>query len=241
MNDELQFDINYELANLIDEHSLTDGDILPISKKFTKSFRRYYYEELLAESPQRQYGLADFTYDNWSFNGLEAHAFVSGEKGEFIDFFHFKGYKVSIYKKDSVFENAKTIEYILVFNESKAKNIFGFVRIIPQIINNETHFFTRGIWNSQTWATGLIFAFFTKWLLPKFKLIISDNITTKLGENFWWKVIEYGLANNKECGIFADPSVINDKTKCFRRFYKKEDFEKAWEYPARLQRIYIKE
>lgn len=241
MDDVLKIDINSELALLIDESSLSDGELLPISKKITKSFRRFYLESLLCESPSRHPSLYTVPFDNWTFNQEEAAAYIRGEKGKFIDYFNFKSYKLSIYKKIEVSDNNKIEEYIIIFNEKECKNIFAFLRLKHITINNVKYFFTNGIWNNKTYATGLIFEFFTKWLLPKYKLIISDNLTSKLGENFWFKIIEYALTNNKNCGIYTEYDITSNNKSNFKQLFKKENFLKAWKKHASKQRIYISE
>ena len=246
MDDILEFDIEYELKNLVDEASLVDEDELPISKKMTKSFRRFYLETVLfdsltVESPQRRTFPDEVSLETSAYNISETRAYINGEKGEFVEYFSFNGYNVSIYKKESNEKNLKITEYPLIFNEKECKITFGFVRIIQQDINGQTYFFTRGIWNSRTDAIGLIFSFFTKWLLPKYKMIISDNLTTTLGEGFWLKIAKYGLANSKECGIYIDPKILKSNNPSFKSLIKIEDFSKAWEKPATMQRIYIKE
>lgn len=115
MDDILEFDIPYELANLVDEESLVDGDELPISKKITKSFRRFYletvlFDTLMSQSPQHRTFPDEVSLENPTYNVPETRAYINGEKGEFVEYFSFNGYKVSIYKKPSNEKNLKITE-----------------------------------------------------------------------------------------------------------------------------------
>ena len=77
--------------------------------------------------------------------------------------------------------------------------------------------------------------------MPKYKTIISDNLTTKLGKGFWLKVIEYGLSNNKECGIFTESKSLKNFKSIFVKLNIKKDFEDAWKNDGGAKRLYIKE
>ena len=94
----------------------------------------------------------------------------------------------------------------------------------------------------KTFNGSLIFDFFTKWILPKYKLILSDDSTSKLGEDFWWKIIDYALANNKECGIYSTKIAMEFfNVKQFEQILKRKDFLNAWKLLGNQKRIYIKE
>jgi hypothetical protein len=240
MNERLKINIKRELKNLIDEESLVNEAFLPISKKMTKSFRRYYYESLLVEAPWLQLTEPEVMFDNWAINGPETMDYINEKKGKFIGYFKFRSKNVSIYVDEYSERNRKIYEYALIFNEKKAKCTVGFVRIIRRNIEGQEYVFTKGLWNNKTYASGLIFAFLIESLLPKYGTIISDNLTTKLGKDFWLKIVAHCLANNKECGIFTEPKTLKDFRPIFTKLSNEKDFQDAWKNNGGTKRLYIK-
>jgi hypothetical protein len=251
MNDILEFDPKYELSILIDEKSLVDGEQLPISKKHTKSFRRFYLETILAESifaetlvnesPSRAGGFFKTHLNEWIYNTAEAKDYIEGRKGKFVENFYYRG-DIAIYRNDFIDPKDKSniTEYALIVKSQEI--IIGHMRLInTKNVAGKDIVLTNGLWNDMTSGSGVIFAFMTKWLLPKYKLIISDNYTGKLGENFWWKIIEYGLTNNKNCGIYILADPLSGRSEYVKRLYKKLHFEDAWNKSGGSKRIYISE
>lgn len=245
MNDILEFSPTYELKILIDEKSLVDEQILPISKKPTKSFRRFcletaLYESLITESPLRAEGIFITNLSEWVYNLAEAKDYIEGRKGKFIENFYHRG-EISIYRNDYIDQKyGSTTDYALIVKTLPM--IVCHIRLLnSKNIANHDIVLTKGIWNDMTSGVGVAFAFFTKWLLPNYKMIISDNTTGKLGENFWWKMIEYCLTNNKECGIYIlDNKSIKQKEEVIPLLNKKA-FNDAWDKLGSIKRIYIKE
>jgi len=240
MNDVLKFNPKQELDIMIEDNSLTEKQLLPISKKMTKSFKRYYLEHLILESPIDHDALYPTRLGEWEYNAAEALAFAEGRKGKLIGDFYYKG-KILIYQINSTDSDTheKTIEYTLLAENKTI--VLGTVNLICGKIDNNLQIFTKGLWNHKSEGQGVVYNFFVNWLLPKYKIIISDNIAAKLGKNFWIKIIEYGLANNKDCGKYIDPkSEIEDITG-FIQLSKMKDFLDTWKYNMREKRIYIKE
>jgi len=155
---------------------------------------------------------------------MESKNFIQGKKGQLVDTINYKSFDYLVYKH----QQSNYIEYFLLFKSKP--NIMGYVKLI-----NDRYIFTNGLWNTKLFETsnGLIRYFFLNWLLPKYRLIISDSITTNPGELFWKKIIDYGLSNNKEVGIYYE------ETNKFEPLNKIEDFEQAWN-KGLFKRIYIK-
>ena len=243
MNDILKFNPEVELNRLIDEESLVDEQVLPISKKLTKSFRRLYLEAtivetLVNESPMRAQGSFKTNLNKWIFNTAEAKDYIEGRKGKFVENFYYRG-EVAIYKYNYIDPDFGNItEYALIVKSEEI--IIGYLRLIHfKNTKGEDGVHTNGIWNDQTSGSGIAFAFFTKWLLPKYKIIISDDATGKLGENFWWKIIEYGLTNNKKCGIFIMADANTQRPESIKQLSNKKAFNDAWDKLGSIKRIYI--
>lgn len=245
MDDILEYDPEYELKILIDEKSLVNEQFLPISKKPTNSFRRFYletvlYESRLNESPIRAEGAFITNLGEWLYNSAEAKDYIEGRKGKFIENFYYRG-EISIYKNDFIdTKYGSTTEYALIVKSLPM--IIGHVRLLNRKNSaNRDIVLTKGLWNDMTSGSGVIFAFFTIWLLQKYKIIISDNITSKLGENFWWKMIEYCLHNNKECGIYILADSLTKQKEEIIPLSNKKSFTDAWDKLGSIKRIYIKE
>jgi hypothetical protein len=239
MDDILKFNPKYELAVMKDDKSLIFEQLLPLSKKMTKSFKRFYLEQLISESPIYNDDLYPIRLGEWEYNATEARAFAEKRKGKLVGEFNYIG-KILIYihiYTDDI--QQQVIEYTLL---SENKNmILGRTKLISKKINNKEYIFTNGLWNHKSEGTGLIYNFFISWLLPKYKTIISDNITSKLGKDFWVKIIKYGLANNKECGKYINPKSHIELITGFIPMTKMKDFLDTWKYNAYEKRIYIKE
>jgi hypothetical protein len=239
MDDILEFDVKHELATMIDDNSLIEKQMLPISKKMSKSFKRFYLEYLILESPIYNDDIYPTRLNEWEYNATEALAFTEGRKGKLIGDFYYKG-KILIYEIDGIDKNIdnKTIEYTLL-TESKII-VLGRAKLIIKKIDNKEYYFTNGLWNHESEGTGVIYNFFINWLLPKYKTVISDNVTSKLGKNFWVKIIEYGLTNNKECGKYVDPESRIEDITGFIPLIRMKDFLDTWKHNMREKRIYIK-
>ena len=240
MDDILEFNLEYELSKIIDDEFLTEVRILPMSKTPTKSFKRFYLEHLICEMPDRETRLYGALLEDRVFNGEEACDYVEGKKGKLAGDF-FDRTKIHIYYDTELDKAGKEIiKYILI--PENIKYIIGCVKLlIIKDKSNIEYFSTRGLWKDQTFGKEIIFNFVIKWLLPKYKVIISDNTTSLLGERFWKKIAEYALANNKECGIYIDSILVSDKEKQFQRLLKIKAFEMAWNQQGIHKRIYIKE
>jgi hypothetical protein len=156
--------------------------------------------------------------ENWAFNNAHTQEFLNGTTGEFVQ----KWKYFDLYQK----KVNGGIELVFIVNSS-------IVAKIKLVINK--HVFTNGLWNEGSVARNTVFEFLIKWLLPKYKLIISDNLTTNLGEGFWKKVVKFGLGNGYEVGIY------HERTDTFESVQSLESIEKAWEVAATVSRIYIKE
>lgn len=231
MNDILKINVYYELLTMLDDQFLMDEQITPITQKKTKSFKRFYLESLLNESPLRYKGdWRNIPLEDWTYNQTEANSFREGLKGKLIDYFQYLG-NVRIYQVPNI-ENDST-EFALI--PETMQTILGYVKIV--FINNYAT--TNGIWNHQINGKGLVYNFFINWLIPHYELLISDKTTTPLGEAFWKKIIEYGLKHNKECGIFTEAETNLQQPEQFQKLDKIEDFEKAWTENGFAKRIYI--
>ena len=231
MNDVLLIDVENELLNMTDDASLVNEEITPLTNTKTKSFKRFYLESLIKESPMRYAGTWDtIPLEDWAYNQTEAINFIEGRKGKLIDTFEYSGI-VGIYQTN----NSDIVEYALI--PKTMKTILGYVKLV--LIDN--HISTNGIWNHSIDGKGLVYNFFIKWLIPHYKLVISDKSTTNLGELFWKKIIQYGLSNNKECGIYIQSEVNLKRPEQFEKLDKIEDFEKAWTDRGAAKRLYIKD
>ena len=58
-----------------------------------------------------------------------------------------------------------------------------------------------GLWNRRE-NMGFFRLVFINYILPKFKTIISDMHQTPEGNKFWKKIINYGLINNIDVGLY---------------------------------------
>ena len=220
-----------------------------MKKKIAKSLKELYNESLICEMPKRMpeqhtqeyLKYLEENFENDEKNHIAAEKFIKGIIGKQIDVFK-NLEELNIYEREELNrDNEPLLIYVLI--NMDRKEIVGFVKLIKITYNkNKVHFSTYGLWKKKTFAGSLIFDFFTKWLLPKFKLIISDKGTTDLGEKLWIKIAKYGLTHNKECGIFKVNAEQDEEQ--FIRLYKIEDFSNAWEELEEdpiFQRIYIKE
>lgn len=239
MNDILLINISRELETMTDDNLLAEEQETLVTKTKTKSFKRFFLEKLLKEAPDRYTGTwADMPLEDWAYNKTEASNYVEGGRGKLVDTFEHNG-KVRIYRADEkppkTFPTYPASEYALIPENMVC--IMGYVRIV--IIDK--HVTTNGIWNHSIGGKGLIYNFFIKWLLPHYKLVISDDSTTPKGEMFWKKIIQYGLSNNKECGVYilAEPNL--NRPEQFTKMNTLEEFESAWSERGFTKRIYIKE
>ena len=200
-----------------------------MKKKITKTLKELYSEALICEMPVLN--LTPYTenrLENQKQNITIAKDYINGGRGELIGNFQ----NINIYKQIyQIDKHGELISHILI--DTKINEILGFINLIKiKDADNKGYFTTHGIFRTSRTNKGLIFEFFTKWLLPEYKIIISSNSTTISGSKFWIKIIEYGLTNNKECGIF--------KEKKFIQLYKIEDFSQAWDLQnGEHIRIYI--
>jgi hypothetical protein len=240
MNDKLMINAKFELKTMIDDDLLCEEQLLPLSKKMTKSFKRYWLEHLISESPVPYDGLYITDLDNWSSNSVETAIYNKSNKGKLVGEFYHNSLKILIFIYEYIDDKQHNILEYTLMPESK-NMILGRVKLIIKKIDNIEYYFTNGLWNHKSEGTGIVYNFFINWLLPKYKTIISDNSTSKLGENFWWKIIEYGLANNKECGKYIDPESLIEPIKGFMPLTKKKEFLDAWKHNICEKRIYIKE
>lgn len=212
-----------------------------MNKKSTKSLKEIYNKSFICETPLKLSDLyTQEDLENDEKNHTEAVKYINGTIGKLIDSVNYL-VKIDIYVvKELSRDNESLMVYKLI--DKDKQEIVGFIKLLKILDNkNKEYFSTYGLWKKKSFKGSLIFNFFTKWLLPKYKLIISDNGTTDLGEKFWLKIISYGLENNKECGIFKDADFIKLNEQQFTRLYKIEDFSVAWKKAASFQRIYIKE
>jgi len=214
-----------------------------MKNKSTKSLKQIYNESLLCEMPERMpgpYDSYDYLEDN-DKNHIMAGYYIEDKRGNLIEQFK-DSQDINIYQDNAMLDNgASAIAYVLInIDKKEVEGIIYLVKI--EDTNNVGYFSTCGLWKKKSATSGLIFNFFTKWLLPKYKTIISDNKTSELGERFWLKIAKYGLANNKKCGIFREKEAIKSNIEQFKRLYKIDNFSLAWEDKDRiLQRIYISE
>lgn len=240
MNDYLEIDLKEELFTMLDDNTLNEEYTLPLSNQKTKSFKRFYLESLLQESPMRSGVWQNPPYEDWAYNQMEALNLIEGKVGELVDTFEHIN-KVRIYK---TIKNDKWTGTIITFFliPEKMNAIMGSVKIINGLkLVGKNYHFTNGIWNSSFGGKGLIYNFFIKWLLPHYKLIISDISTSPLGELFWKKIIQYGLNNNKECGIYIMPEPNLKREELFKQMHNIGEVETAWSEQGFIKRLYIKE
>jgi len=164
--------------------------ITPITKKLTKAFREFYDEQILQENPEnsgRNYGC---NLDNWAYNREEAEEFIQFKDSVETVSKIFFGQDVTIYDD---FENNIHHSY---FVSIKHRIIDGY--IFFKLINDRME--TCGLWNKRD-SKGLVRTMLIEYYLPKYKYVISDNETSTQGQEFWKKIIKYGLENNYEVGI----------------------------------------
>jgi hypothetical protein len=223
MNDGLMLNVHEELRYCIDSGVLLKS-IQTARNKPTKSFKQFYLEKLVCESPLRYDEWKNMPLDNIPYNTEEANLFLSGRRGEYINTLTHKNISFNIYKH----VHDEKIDYVCIPQEF-SQIIIGWVRL--NIIDG--FYATNGLWNYSETAKGLVFHFFINWLLPKYKTILSDIMTTPKGEMFWKKIAQYSLENNIECGIY------NEDDKAFIKLDNLTDFETAWE-DGYTKRIYIK-
>ena len=211
-----------------------------MKKKITTSLKELYTEALICEMPLRSSKLYTQKLDEDVYNYRETKNFISGRKGKLVG--KFKDFpNINIYTNiELTGTNKELLVYYLI--DEKTITTVGFVKLLQIKDNNIVYFSTYGIWQKLTVKhSNIISSFLIKWLLPEYKIIISDNSTSDLGERFWLKIAKYGLENNKECGIFILENLRNNKEKQFEQLYKIEDFSKAWNSLGFKYRIYIKE
>jgi hypothetical protein len=211
-----------------------------MKKKNVKSLKQVYNEVLVCEMPIRLFdSYTQENVENFEKNHIEAEKYIKGTIGKLIDSPNYLE-KIDIYQDESLTGDGESLLIYVLIHKNK-KEIEGFTKLLKiKDNNNKEYFSTHGLCKKNSASTNLIFNFFTKWLLPKYKLIISDNGTTDLGERFWKEIIEFGLANSKECGIFEDNDIPKQSKEQFTRLYKIENFSNAWEEFPTYKRIYIK-
>ena len=203
-----------------------------MKKKNTKSLKEIYNESLLCEMPAMN--LIPYREDrleDQNQNIIIAQKYIKGEIGKLLGNIQYID-KINIYLHIyQTSDHGELLSHILI--NTKSKEIVGFINLITiNDITSKEYLATHGIFRTTRANKGLIFEFFTKWLLPNYKTVISSNSTTKHGTNFWYKIIGYGLLNNKDCGIFKENKFV--------QLHKIEDFDSAWDfYTGKDQRIYI--
>jgi len=251
MNNKLILDITHQLNSLLDDGgTMSVEQLLPISKQKTKCYRRLRLETLLNEamhsekineSPVTHHDVSySMRYSDWLYNTIEAAEYIKGIKGKLVG-------KIDHYGEILVYEykyihptDSNLIEYLLI--AEKQKIIIGAIILVEsKNAAGKDIVITNGLWNDQHSGKGSIYKFFTTWLLPNHKLIISDNRMTTLGEKFWLKIIEYGLTNNKECGIFITTEPHINKKEEIIPLTNIKDFGSAWDELGCIKHIYIKE
>jgi len=183
------------------------------------------YEKILIESPQLIPTHQQYPFENWAENPNIGNSILNSEDVIFEQLFIFNNIKLNIMRHNL----DKMITYYLI--SPSTKNIMGYVRLKKE----KELYFTNGLWQYHP-LTGFIRTFLTNYLLPKYKLLISDNLMTQKGADFWKKIIQYGFDKNYEVGIY-----YFDENK-FEKILDFHNIESLWQgKDSQNKRIYIKE
>lgn len=142
------------------------------------SFKKYYQEYYLKESPMRL-GLsyADIL-DNDGLN--QEQAIETQKTQQKIEDINFYNIELSIYRD----KNDNKVYDSFINKTPLIKCLY-----IYSINNNEMQILS--VWNHKM-SRGLAFRLLFEYYLPKYKAIISDTKHTTQGERFWKRIIEKG-------------------------------------------------
>lgn len=155
------------------------------------NYKQYMFENYgLLESPARFRNL-DYTRNKLDVNALEAKNIIQND--EFIGIYKFNSFNTNLfYSKEGniIFYNLlqQDNNYILMhhsFEEISLNNKIGIVSL--------------DIWNFKS-AKGLARYWIFDFILNKYDFIVSDNLHTPKGEEFWKKLINEALNDNYICG-----------------------------------------
>lgn len=162
------------------------------------SFMEYY----LKESPQLINNI-EFIYDNKVENIEQAQQLVKNHPEDKVDTFSYNNIECGVY----LYEKRRN-EWFYVLVSENSPVVLGVIRFEKK----DDAIYTSGLWNSFM-MQGLVFAFFTHYVIMRYHTVISDAITTQHGMKFWLKMANWALQNKKETGIFdASKNTFRDIT-----------------------------
>lgn len=160
--------------------------------KKTNCFVEWYEDIMLQESPTNVGKFSGQYMDNYAYNLSYTNEKVI-DKLKKIDSFLSYGFNIDVYQEAN---DKSNFTLYFVMNSCIIQAIFDYK------VNN-VGIIATGMWNYKQ-AKGIFRQYFFDYLLPKFKYIISDNALTNEGENFWKKVIDYGLKMDYKVGIIRE-------------------------------------
>ena len=185
------------------------------------SFLEFY----LKESPQLINNM-NFIYDDEVSNVEQAQQLVKNHSESKVGMFVYHNIRCHVY----LYEKAQNDWFYVLVSEN-ATAVLGVVHFNQQ----DNTITTSGLWNALM-MQGLIFSFFTTYLIKHYKTVISDKITTERGKTFWLKIVDWALRSSIETGIyqikentFQPINTIQEAEQVFNKYIE-----------AQNERIYIR-
>jgi hypothetical protein len=170
MYENLPTDIQNLLNNLIDDQTLLNDAILPISKKSTNCCKLLLLEHAILENPTLDSEtLYIHMLEHWAYASCESNDINNGKKGKLVGEFEYtSNNNILIYQ----IENGKNSKYFIMYE----KTIIGYINL--SIENNLIiHTACDNFFNSEK---GSIKLFLKKWFIPKYNLNITEKDLDKL-------------------------------------------------------------
>ena len=187
----------------------------PISKKQTYSFREYYEEKCLTESPQNIGKMYPDYMDNAAYNKESTlDTIANGVYIESFNLFDILTEVYCLYETDYYFidkRNIRTFAYIMT------KEYDNYIQII-------------GMWKYKAYHT-IMDKLFDKFVLPKFQFIVTDGQMSSQGMEFWKKITKYYL----ELTDYNVGYIVNGKEYTFSEYEIEDDL--LWNDPKVLMFI----
>lgn len=168
--DKLTDDVKYLLDTLIDDTSLINEEFLYISKKMSKSLKRFWLEYEICKNPSLN---AEELYlaaiSNWAYATQEAKEISEGKKGILVgEFEYISGYNIAIYEIGI----GKNLTFIII--PKSLHIISGYInlsldnKLLIHRVRSDNKIYIK--------------YFFEKWFLPKYGLNTSDLDLEKITE-----------------------------------------------------------
>lgn len=166
---------------------------LPISKTVSFSFKDYYYESLLVESPNL---IPDsYSYmDDYQYN--KEHTLR-----EIIPNFAYVGdYNIDSENSLRIFQHEDGNEIKLYFIRDIGED--SITVAIYEFVQHDGFIENKYIWNDRRRGIGLIWHLFHNYILPEYGCIVGDSDISPKAQTFWENVLN-DYSNNDNYQFFV--------------------------------------